>query len=84
MENKEIPAYIKNQEKYLYYMELCNSALLGTLTKDWIDAVNEQDMFEDNEYNFYLDLIKLLNIIKFLLDTQANIKQNIFLLIMKV
>lgn len=57
MENKEIPAYIKNQEKYLYYMELCNSALLGTLTKDWIDAVNEQDMFEDNEYNFYLNLI---------------------------
>ena len=57
MENKEIPAYIKNQEKYLYYMGLCNSALLGTLTKDWIDAVNEQDMFEDNEYNFYLDLI---------------------------
>ena len=57
MENKEIPAYIKNQEKYLYYMELCNSALLGTLTKDWIDAVSEQDMFEDNEYNFYLDLI---------------------------
>lgn len=56
-ENKEIPAYIKNQEKYLYYMELCNSALLGTLTKDWIDAVNNQDMFEDNEYNFYLDLI---------------------------
>ena len=57
MENKEIPAYIKNQEKYLYYMELCNSALLGTLTKDWIDAVNEQDMFEENEYNFYLNLI---------------------------
>ena len=57
MENKEIPAYIKNQEKYLYYMELCNSALLGILTKDWIDAVNEQDMFEDNEYKFYLDLI---------------------------
>lgn len=58
MENKEIPAYIKNQEKYLYYMELCNSALLGTLTKEWIDAVNEQDMFEAGEYNFYLDLIK--------------------------
>ena len=57
MENKEIPAYIKNQEKYLYYMELCNSALLGTLTKDWIEAVNEQDMFEDGEYNFYLNLI---------------------------
>lgn len=57
MENKEIPAYIKNQEKYLYYMELCNSALLGTLTKDWIDTVNEQDMFEDGEYKFYLDLI---------------------------
>ena len=58
MENKEIPAYIKNQEKYVYYLELCNSALLGTLTKDWIDAVNEQDMFEKGEYEFYLDLIK--------------------------
>ena len=58
MENKEIPAYIKNQEKYVYYLELCNSALLGTLTKDWIDAVNEQDMFEDGEYKFYLDLIE--------------------------
>lgn len=58
MENKEIPAYIKNQEQYLYYMELCNSALLGTLTKDWIDAVNNQDMFEQNEYEFYIDLIK--------------------------
>ena len=58
MENKEIPAYIKNQEQYLYYMELCNSALLGTLTKDWVDEVNSKNMFEDNEYNFYLDLIK--------------------------
>ena len=58
MENKEIPKYIKYQEKYLYYMELCNNALLGTLTKDWIDAVNEQDMFEDGEYKFYLDLIE--------------------------
>ena len=42
-------------------MELCNSALLGTLTKNWIDFVNEQDMFEDNEYNFYLDLINTDN-----------------------
>lgn len=58
MENKEIPAYIKNQTQYLYYMELCNSALLGTLTKDWIDEVNNKDMFEQNEYEFYLDLIK--------------------------
>lgn len=58
MENKEIPAYIKNQEQYLYYMELCNSALLGTLTKDWIDELNNQDMFEKGEYKFYLDLIE--------------------------
>ena len=58
MENKEIPAYIKNQEQYLYYMELCNSALLGTLTKDWIDEVNNQDMFESGEYDFYIELIK--------------------------
>lgn len=58
MENKEIPAYIKYQEQYLYYMELCNSALLGTLTKDWIDEVNNQDMFESGEYDFYIELIK--------------------------
>lgn len=57
MENKEIPAYIKNKEQYLYYMELCNSALLGTLTKDWIDEVNTKNMFEQNEYDFYLNLI---------------------------
>lgn len=61
MENKEIPAYIKNQKQYLYYMELCNSALLGTLTKDWIDEVNSKNMFEQNEYEFYLDLIKTDN-----------------------
>lgn len=58
MENKEIPAYIKNQIQYIYYMELCNSALRGTLTKDWIDEVNSKNMFEQNEYEFYLDLIK--------------------------
>ncbi|MGN1125548.1 MAG: toprim domain-containing protein [Candidatus Gastranaerophilaceae bacterium] len=61
MESKEIPAYIKHQEQYLYYMELCNSALLGTLTKDWIDFVKEQNMFEENECAFYLDLIQSAN-----------------------
>lgn len=71
MENKEIPAYIKNQEQYLYYMELCNSALLGTLTKDWIDEVNSKNMFEQNEYEFYLDLIKTDNAEK----TRTYLKQ---------
>lgn len=58
IEIKQIPAYIKNKEQYLYYQILCNSALLGTLTKDWIDEVNSKNMFEQNEYEFYLDLIK--------------------------
>ena len=58
MENKEIPAYIKNQEKYLMYQILCNDALLERLDKSWLDELNKQDMFEKGEYKFYLDLIE--------------------------
>lgn len=54
----EIPAYIKNQEKYLMYQILCNDALLGRLDKSWLDELNKQDMFEKGEYQFYLDLIE--------------------------
>lgn len=54
----EIPAYIKNQEKYLMYQILCNDALLGRLDKSWLDELNKQDMFEKGEYKFYLDLIE--------------------------
>ena len=54
----EIPAYIKNQEKYLMYQILCNDALLGSLDKSWLDELNKQDMFEKGEYEFYLDLIE--------------------------
>lgn len=54
----EIPAYIKNQEKYLMYQILCNDALLGRLDKSWLDEINKQDMFEKGEYKFYLDLIE--------------------------
>ena len=57
-ENKEIPAYIKNQEKYLMYQILCNDALLGRLDKSLLDELNKQDMFEKGEYKFYLDLIE--------------------------
>ena len=56
-ENKEIPAYIKNKEKYLMYQILCNEALLGRLDKSLLDELNKQDMFEKGEYKFYLDLI---------------------------
>lgn len=54
----EIPAYIKNQEKYLMYQILCNDALLGRLDKSWLDELNKQDMFEKGEYKYYLDLIE--------------------------
>jgi hypothetical protein len=57
-ENKEIPAYIKNQEKYLMYQILCNDSLLGRLDKSWLDEINKQDMLEKGEYKFYLDLIE--------------------------
>ena len=54
----EIPSYIINREKYLFYQILCNDALLGKLDKDWIEELKNQDMFEDGEYKFYLDLIE--------------------------
>lgn len=54
----EIPAYIKNQEKYLMYQILCNNALLGRLDKSWLDELDKQDMFEKGEYQYYLDLIE--------------------------
>lgn len=54
----EIPNYIKYKEAYLFYQVLCNNALLGTLNKDWLNMMNEKNMFEPKEYDFYLDLIK--------------------------
>ena len=54
----EIPSYIINREKYLFYQILCNDALLGKLDKGWIEELKNQDMFEDGEYKFYLDLIE--------------------------
>ena len=54
----EIPSYIINREKYLFYQVLCNDALLGILDKDWIEELKNQDMFGDGEYKFYLDLIE--------------------------
>lgn len=54
----EMPSYIINREKYLFYQILCNNALLGKLDKGWIEELKNQDMFEKGEYGFYLDLIK--------------------------
>ena len=57
MSNTEIPRYIKVQEQYTYYAMFCNLALLGNLDKDVLDEMNDKDMFEQCEYDFYLDLI---------------------------
>lgn len=57
MSNVEIPKYIKCQEQYLMYQILCNDALLGNLQKGMLDHLNDLGMLEDNEYDFYLDLI---------------------------
>lgn len=57
MSNTEIPRYIKLQEQYTYYTMFCNLALLGNLDKDVLDEMNDKDMFEQCEYDFYLDLI---------------------------
>lgn len=57
MSNVEMPMYVKCQEQYLMYQILCNEALLGKFNKDWISALNNAGMLEDNEYEFYLNLI---------------------------
>lgn len=57
MENKEIPKYVKCQEQYINYQLFCNDMLLGRCDKDLLDFLDSVDMFEQGEYNFYLDLI---------------------------
>ena len=57
MSNVEIPKYVKCQEEYLMYQILCNDALLGNLQKGMLDYLNDLGIFEDKEYDFYLNLI---------------------------
>lgn len=57
MSNVEIPKYVKCQEQYINYQLFCNEALLGKLDKDWISFLESIDMFEQDEYDFYLDLV---------------------------
>ena len=57
MSNVEIPKYVKCQEQYLMYQILCNDALLGNLQKGMLDHLNDLGMLEDDERDFYLDLI---------------------------
>ena len=57
MSNVEIPKYVKCQERYIYYQIFCNDMLLGRCDKDLLDFLDSVDMFEQGEYNFYLDLI---------------------------
>ena len=57
MENKEIPKYVKCQEQYINYQLFCNDMLLGRCDKDLLDFLDSVDMFEQGEYDFYLDLI---------------------------
>ena len=74
----EIPSYIINREKYLFYQILCNDALLGKLDKDWIEELKNQDMFEKGEYEFYLDLIETdkPRLAREYLETQTGINKD--------
>ena len=57
MSNVEIPKYVKCQEQYINYQMFCNDMLLGKCDKDLLDFLDSVDMFEQGEYDFYLDLI---------------------------
>lgn len=57
MSNVEIPKFVKCQEQYINYQMFCNDMLLGRCDKDLLDFLDSVDMFEQGEYDFYLDLI---------------------------
>jgi hypothetical protein len=57
MSNVEIPKYVKCQQEYINYQMFCNDMLLGRCDKDLLDFLDSVDMFEQGEYDFYLDLI---------------------------
>ena len=57
MSNVEIPKYVKCQEQYINYQLFCNDMLLGRCDKHLLDFLDSVDMFEQGEYDFYLDLI---------------------------
>jgi hypothetical protein len=57
MSNVEIPKYVKCQQEYINYQMFCNDMLLGRCDKHLLDFLDSVDMFEQGEYDFYLDLI---------------------------
>lgn len=57
MSNVEIPKYVKCQEQYVNYQLFCNDMLLGRGDKNLLDFLDSVDMFEQGEYDFYLNLI---------------------------
>ena len=54
MENKEIPKYVKCQERYIYYQIFCNDMLLGKFNKDLLDEMLKIGMCDKKEYEKHI------------------------------
>ena len=54
MENKEIPKYVKCQERYIYYQIFCNDMLLGKFNKDLLDEMLKIGMCDKKEYETHI------------------------------
>ena len=49
MSNVEIPRYLKLQQQYFLYQQLCSDMLLGNLNDDLLEEIIKQDMFNGKE-----------------------------------
>lgn len=56
MSNVEIPKYVRFQEAYIMYQQFCNDMLLGKFNKDWLDYIKKNDVLEEGEEEYYLNL----------------------------
>ena len=54
MENKEIPKYVKCQERYIYYQIFCNDMLLGKFNKELLDEMLKIGMCDKKEYETHI------------------------------
>ena len=78
MENKEIPKYVKCQERYIYYQIFCNDMLLGKFNKDLLDEMLKIGMCDKKEYETHIKVAntdKPLSALEYLYKSRGIGKQ---------
>ena len=78
MENKEIPKFVKCQERYIYYQTFCNDMLLGKFNKDLLDEMLKIGMCDKKEYETHIKVAntdKSLGALEYLYKSRGIGKQ---------